>query len=108
MSSTLYTGVTNHNQISGYNYNTNNTVAAGATRWNATNSTFEMFDGTNWKTVMDGRNETMMEMVQHLEDRLTDVIEEEYKDNVTLQDAYKTWEEATQRFKVIVALTENK
>lgn len=103
MASTLFTGITNHAQISGYN---TSTVAAGATRWNATNSTFEMFDGTNWKTVMDGRDETMLEMVQHLEDRLTDVIEEEYKDNVTLQDAYKEWEEATQRFKVIVALTE--
>ena len=36
------------------------------------------------------------------------LIEEEYKDNATIQNAFDEWEEANKRFRVILALAERK
>lgn len=105
MASTLFTGITNHNQINSYN---TSTIPAGSTRWNTNTNAFEAFNGSNWVQMTDGTNETLQDIVQHAEDRIAVTIESEYKDNLTIQDAYKVWEEANERFKIILALTEKK
>ena len=85
-------------------------IAQGATRWNQTNSTMEVWDGAGWQTISAGevRNITLEEMVQGYEDEIAVRIEEEYKDNATIQDAFAEWERANERFKVVLALAEKK
>lgn len=98
MASTLFTGAGQPN--------IQQSVATGATRFNTSSHHYEVFDGANWITLGTGREETMQEMVQHLEDRIGVLIEENYADSVAIQDAFKAWEEATERFKVILAIVE--
>ena len=83
-------------------------IAVGATRWNQTDSSFEVFDGIQWVKMGDVKTETMQDMVQHAEDRVATTIVAEYEDNATIQDAYREWEEANKRFMVVLALTEKK
>lgn len=85
-------------------------ATTGATRWNQTNNTMEVFDGAGWQTMaFDGvKEETMSNCIQVLEDQIAVRIEEEYTDNVTIQDAFKAWEEANERFRVILAIAEKK
>lgn len=116
MAGVLYTGVTNHNQISVYNTNTGSTggggqagmVAAGTIRFNTTIGSYEAYDGYQWTLITNGKTETLQDIVQHAEDRIATTIELEYEGNVTIQDAYKAWEEANEKFKVILALAETK
>ena len=102
MASFTFTGVTSHSQIN------TSTLAVGSTRWNTDINCFEAFDGQQWTAMTNGRNETMKEMVQHLEDRIAVQIEEEYQDSVAIQDAYKEWEESNERFKIVLALAEKR
>ena len=81
-------------------------IAAGTTRWNQTDSCFEVFDGHQWVKMGDVKTETMQDMVQHAEDRVATTIVAEYEDNATIQDAYKEWEAANERFMVVLALAE--
>ena len=69
-------------------------AVAGSTRFNISNNHYEVFDGTNWVSMGSGRDLTMQEMIQHLEDKLFETIEEDYADSVAIQDAFKAWEEA--------------
>lgn len=83
---------------------------AGTTRFNNTNNKFEMFDGYQWLEVTQGYPQplTLEQMVETAEDGIAATIENEYADNVTIQDALKEWEEANKRFRVVLALAENK
>jgi hypothetical protein len=85
-------------------------IAAGTTRWNQTTGMMEMYDGYQWVAVSAGEvhTVTLAEEVEHAEDRITGMIEEDYPDNATILDAFKTWQEANERFKVVLALAENK
>ena len=99
MAGILYTGVNTPNVTN---------IATGSTRWNTTTNSFEAFDGQQWTAMTNGKNETMQEMVQHLEDKIAVQIEEDYKDSTAIQDAFIVWEEANERFKVVLALAEKK
>lgn len=85
-------------------------MAVGATRWNQTYSCFEVFDGHQWTQMTPGevKDVTLADMVQYAEDQIATQIELEYANNAAIQDAYKVWEEANERFKVILALAEKK
>lgn len=80
----------------------------GTTRWNTSINHMEVFDGASWQIlgVAEAAQETMANCVQILEDQIAVRIEEEYQDNATIQDAFKEWEAANERFKVILALSE--
>lgn len=80
-------------------------AVAGATRFNTTTNAMEVFDGISWQIISD-RKETMLNCVKVLEDQIAIRIDEEYADNATLHDAFKLWEEANERFKVVLALAE--
>jgi hypothetical protein len=84
--------------------------ATGTTRWNQTTGNMEMYDGYKWVAVSAGEvhHVTLAEEVEHAEDRITGMIEEEYKNNATIQDAFKAWQAANERFRVILALAEKK
>ena len=84
------------------------TVATGATRFNTTNNHYEVYDGTTWVSLGSGRTETMFEMLQYVEDKLGAEIKEEYQDSAAMQDAFKEWEAANERFKIVLALAEKK
>jgi hypothetical protein len=101
---TLFTGVGYSNQPLVSNR------IAGASRWNATTNMFEMFDGKNWVTVTQGHPQplTLDQMVEQTEDVIATTIENEYADNVTVQDAFKEWEKANERFRIILAISEKK
>lgn len=85
-------------------------IATGTTRWNATNNKMEMFDGYQWVAVTAGevKGLTLADMVENLIDQIAVTINEEHADNVTIQDAFKAWEEAGERFRVILAIAEKK
>lgn len=100
MAGNFFTGATGRPVVS--------SATVGATRFNTTNNEYEVYDGTSWVALGTGRNETMQEMVEHLEDKLAVKIEEDYKDSSTIQDAFEEWEEANKRFKIILALAEKK
>ena len=95
------------NQASNAVYNATS-MATGTTRWNQTDSSFEVFDGIQWVKMGDVKTETMQDMVQHAEDRVATTIVAEYEDNATIQDAYREWEEANKKFMVVLALAEKK
>lgn len=99
MSSLVFTGVGSRPLV----------TAAGSTRWNTSTSTMEVFDGASWQTMSAGeRDLTMKEMVEQLEDEIAVTIEQNYADSAAIQDAFKEWEEANERFKIVLALAENK
>jgi len=83
---------------------------AGQMRVNTQINMAEVFDGVNWIPVADYGTveETMSHCVQVLEDQIAIRIEEEYKDNATIQDAFREWEAANERFRVILELAEKK
>lgn len=83
-------------------------TATGSTRWNQTNNQFEMFDGSNWVVVTDGlvTQETLADSILHAQDTIESYIEEDHKDNPTIQDAYAEWVAATEKFRVIAGLAE--
>lgn len=83
-------------------------LASGTSRWNATTNQMEVFDGHQWVALGAGevRDVTLAEMVEQAEDRIATTIESEYADNATIQDAYKEWEAANERFRVVLALAE--
>lgn len=85
-------------------------TAPGSTRWNTTTSKMEMWDGYQWQAVTAGEvhKVTLAEEVEHAEDRIVGMIESDYPDNATILDAFKSWQEANERFRVILALTETK
>ena len=89
-------------------FNNVTTVAAGSTRWNASSNTFEMYDGIKWTAVTQGweKKETLADSVSHAVDTIAMSIEEDYKDNVTIQDAYREWMAATERFRVVLTMAE--
>ena len=88
--------------------NTTTTTITGSTRFNGNTNQFEMYDGQQWVAVSTGEvhDITLAEMVEDAEDRISSAIEEEYADNVTIQDAFKEWQEANDRFKVILTIAE--
>ena len=82
----------------------------GSTRWNQTTGMMEMYDGYQWQAITQGevKNATLADEVECAEDRIIGMIEEEYADNVTIQDAFKAWQEANEQFRVILAIAEKK
>ena len=98
-----FTGTTSFPTVSN-----NSRIATGTTRWNQTDNCFEVFDGSQWTQMTNGKNETLQDIVQHAEDRIATTIDLEYADSAAIQDAYKEWEEANERFMVVLALAEKK
>lgn len=86
----------------------NNNPVSGDIRWNVTNNYYEMYNGSGWVAVDAGweKKESLAESVEHVVDTIGSYIEEDHKDNVTIQDAYNEWLEATERFRVIVTMAE--
>ena len=83
-------------------------LSPGTTRWNATANRMEMWDGNHWQTVTQGwtENETLAEMLEQVQDSVDSYVEEDHKDNATIQDAYAEWAEATEKFRVIASMAE--
>lgn len=102
MAGFTFTGVTNLTQIN------TSILAVGSIRWNTDITCFEAFDGHQWTVMTNGRNETMQEIVQHLEDKIAVTIKEDYTTSSAIQDAFEAWEEANKRFKIVLALAEKK
>lgn len=88
----------------------NMTAVAGTTRWNTTNNSMEVFDGATWQLISSDeiQNLTMKEMVEQFEDEIAVMVDGEYADNATIQDAFKAWEEANERFRLVLAIAEKK
>lgn len=85
-------------------------AAPGTTRWNTNSSIFEVWDGAGWQLMSAGGHSkvTMKDMVEQFEDEIGQAIDQGYADNATIKDAYKEWKEANKRFKIVLALAENK
>jgi hypothetical protein len=112
MSSTTYTGtypgIYNTTTVAGGGQA--GMIAAGTTRWNQTISQMEMWDGYQWQAITQGElhTVTLAEEVEHAEDRIAGMIEEDYPDNATILDAFKSWQAANERFRVVLAIAEKK
>ena len=85
-------------------------VVAGTTRFNTQINQLELYDGQQWVIVSadEIKPVTLAGMVENAEDQIAVLIEEEYTDNATIQDAFKAWEEANERFRVVLAIAEKK
>lgn len=86
----------------------NNNPVSGDIRWNVTNNYYEMYNGQTWVAVDAGwaKKERLTDSVGHAADTIAMYIEEDYKDNATIQDAYSEWLEATEKFRVILTMAE--
>ncbi len=83
-------------------------LSPGTTQWNVTTNRMEMWDGTQWQAVTQGwtENETLAKMLEQVQDSVDSYVEEDHKDNATIQDAYQEWVKATERFCVILTMAE--
>ena len=110
MSSMTYTGVYPYPTILTTTTTQPSSVAPGSSRWNQTTGMMEMWDGYLWQAVTAGEvhTVTLAEEVEHAEDRVAGMIEEEYPDNATILDAFKSWQEANERFRVVLSIAEKK
>ena len=75
----------------------------GEVRYDGDKDTMQTWDGRQWITLY-GHKETVYETVQESVDRITAQVEEEHKDSVAIQDALKEWEEACEKFQIVLAL----
>jgi hypothetical protein len=101
---TTYTGL--YNQIT--STTTVSSAAPGSTRWNTITNQFEAFDGVKWVAVTDGtvKELTLAEWIEEAQDRVGSYVDEDHKDNATIQDAYQEWVSACEKFRVIAGLAE--
>ena len=86
----------------------NNNPVSGDMRSNNALNCVEVYNGSSWTPLTPGWNkkETLADSVLHAVDTIGMYIEEDHKDNVTINDAYNSWLEATERFCVILAMAE--
>ena len=85
-----------------------NHPVSGDMRQNVALNCMEVYNGTSWTPIVPGyeTKETLADSVLHAQDTIESYIEEDYKDNETIQDAYAEWVEATEKFRVILAMAE--
>lgn len=78
----------------------------GQARFNTATNYTEVWDGANWMPITAGEVTTLSlaDIVQDAEDQIAVIIEEEYRDNAAIMDAFDQWEEANKRFRVILQL----
>jgi hypothetical protein len=81
---------------------------AGDMRQNVTHNCMEIYNGTCWTPIEPGivKPETLSESIGHAMGEIGYYIDEDYRDNPTIQDAYAAWCEATERFQVIANMAE--
>ena len=84
------------------------TAVSGDLRQNIKTNLVEIFNGTGWTPVTQGwvESESLVDSVAHAVDTIGMYIEEDYSDNITIQDAYAEWLAATERFLVVLAMAE--
>ena len=87
-------------------YNTSLPVI-GEVRYDSDRDTMQTWTGQDWVTLY-GHKETVQETVKESLDRVAAQVEEDHPDNVAIQDALKEWEDACERFQVILALAGKK
>jgi hypothetical protein len=87
------------------NHQATNPVSGDMRQNNASNC-MEIYNGSSWTPIAPGwtKQETLAESVEHAQDQIGLYIEEDYADNLTIQDAYAEWVEATERFRVIASM----
>ena len=80
----------------------------GEIRFDAGKNRMESWTGSHWIEITSGTELyiTINETVEHAVDKIASQIEEEEKDNIAIQDAFKEWQEATEKFRVVLALAE--
>ena len=100
---TTYTGTYTHIASATTSY-----AAPGSTRWNISTNSYELFDGVNWIKATDGTVEIMSlaEWIEEAQDRVGSYVDEDHKDNSTIQDAYQEWVSACEKFRVVAAMVE--
>ena len=81
---------------------------SGDMRQNVNTNLYEIYNGTSWTPITQGwvEQESLAESVEHLQDQIGSYIEEDHADNITINDAYQEWVEATERFRVVLAMAE--
>ena len=79
---------------------------SGDMRQNTSLNCMEIYNGTCWTPIAPGweHKETLAEFVAHAVDTVAMYIAEDHADNITIQDAYQEWVEATERFRVIASM----
>jgi hypothetical protein len=77
----------------------------GECRYDHDKDTMQTWDGRQWVTLY-GHKETVQETVQESLDRVASQVEDDHPDSVAIQDALKEWEQACEKFKVVLALAE--
>ena len=87
------------------NHQATNPVS-GDMRQNTSLNCMEIYNGTCWTPIAPGweHKETLAEFVAHAVDTVAMYIAEDHADNITIQDAYQEWVEATERFRVIASM----
>ena len=88
------------------NHQATNPVS-GDMRHNTSLNCMEIYNGSSWVPVAPGweYQETLSESVAHAVDTVAMYIAEDHADNITIQDAYQEWVEATERFRVIASMS---
>jgi len=90
---------------------------SGDMRQNTTTNTMEIYNGSSWTPIAPGwekkdflfpweKKESLADSVAHAADTVAMYIEEDHADNITIQDAYAAWCEATERFRVVLTMAE--
>lgn len=82
---------------------------SGDMRKNLTLGCTEIYNGSGWIPVVGPgweHKETLAESVAHVADIVAMSIEEDYANNVTIQDAYAEWRTSTEKFLVVLAIAE--
>ena len=81
---------------------------SGDMRQNINTNLYEIYNGSSWTPITQGwvEQESLAESVEHLQDQIGSYIEEDHKDNATINDAYQEWVEATERFCVVLIMAE--
>ena len=100
-----YTGVHNQSLATNVSYQM---PVVGEVRFHADTNKMESWTGSQWIEITTGsvHHITINETVEHAVDNIASQIDEEEKDNIAIQDAFKEWQEATKKFRVILALAE--
>ena len=89
------------------NHQATNPVS-GDMRQNLTLNCMEIYNGSSWTPVTNGpaRALTLAEWIEEAQDRVGLYVDEDHKDNPTIQDAYNEWVSACQRFRIIANMAE--
>ena len=80
----------------------------GECRYDAGTNKMKSWTGSQWVEITSGdvHHITINEAVEHAVDNIASQIDEEEQDNIAIQNAFKEWQKATEKFRVVLALAE--